>query len=689
MHRPTVVILGSLLVSFQPCKSQTLYEFGNPKAEEQLYIELINRARQNPGQEGARLAGTTDPQVLSAYSQYGVNLTMMQNEFNAILAAPPLAPHASLMTAARGHSDWMLANAVQTHYQNLAPNIEPWDRMQAAGYDWWEAGENVYARAKSVWHAHAGFQVDWGTGGTGGMQSPRGHRDSIHNPLFREIGVGVTFGTNGTVGPQLVTQDFGSQDEADFELFGPNFGTGVAYYDLNSNSFYDVGEGISGLTVNLTGATQFCKTAIGGGWVVPVSNAAATRTVTFSGLNVNQSSSLVFPASKNAKADLKLTYNPPSITSPANALAGNSHNLSFTPVGGATGYKWSRWNPASALPENCESTATITSSTTGTYQILNTTVKQQGSSSFHLENSTGASQWLQLNALYFGGASPSLSFQSQLRASTTSERFKVQVREEGSVVWQDVYSQTGYGNGGEATFNLKTSILTGMSGKAFRVRFLLDFVGTGYYPTSGPSYGWFIDAINFTEVSGLSGGIIQDLTSTSGSASHSAGTYVMSVAPVISERPFPAAYQTLTVSAPVPTFLTWAAGIETAQGLPAGSIANGTSDYDKDGRANLVEYAFGASPVIANDAAPRLPTVQPSSTHLVLRYQRDTALADISLTAEAGTGLDQWKSPGQSGAPAGFTDSLVSTAGTLETREAKLPRSSAPGCFLRIRVTRP
>ena len=57
---------------------------------------------------------------------------------------------------------------------------------------------------------------------------------------------------------------------------------------------------------------------------------AATRTVTFSGLNVNQTINLVVTASQNAKADLKLSYSPPAITSPTTAAAGITHTLVFT-----------------------------------------------------------------------------------------------------------------------------------------------------------------------------------------------------------------------------------------------------------------------------------------------------------------------------------------------------------------------
>ncbi|MES2924739.1 MAG: CAP domain-containing protein [Verrucomicrobiota bacterium] len=1027
------------------CQGQTLYNFGNPTAEEQLYVELINRARANPPAEGARLAATTDPDVTSAYSYFSVNLAMMQTEFNAIPALPPLAPNASLTTAARGHSAWMLANAVQSHNETN-PNNDPFIRMTNAGYTYSTAGENVYAYVKSVWHGHAGFEVDWGTGGTGGMQNPRGHRSSIHNANFREIGVGVVNGTNNTVnppiGPQLVTQDFGARNSS------PNLGTGVAYYDLNSNNFYDLGEGISGLTVNVSGASNYCTTAAGGGWVVPCPTTAETRTVTFSGLNVNQTTSIVFPASQNAKADLMLSYSPPAITSPSTAVAGNNHNVTFNPVGGATSYSWARSTMSTAAAENCESTTNVTTSTTGSYQVSSTTVKQQGTASFHLLNSTGASQSIQLNALYYGGASPSLSFQSRIRYAQTTEQFRVQVKEEGSTIWQNVYSQAGTGGSGETAFALRSAALPGMAGKSFRVRFLLDFPSGSYFTDTSDIVGWFIDAITFSGVSTLSGTVTQSLSGTSGSFTPNSGDYLLSVSPVISGRDFPASYQVLnattgvvsppqiagqpssvtvnsgatatftvtangtspsyqwyvgnsgvttnpisgatgnsyttpalasttsywvrvtnsaatvdsntatatvitppvitppvitsqpvaasivsgssttfnvattgtsptyqwyagnsgvttnpisgansnsfatpplsstasywvrvsnaagnadsntatatvvmppaitghpgsvtvpsgsgttlsvtatganlayqwyqgasgsiqnpisgaisssyitpnlssttsywakvsniagsadsntatvtvaypptilsqpvsptiskntsttlsvtasgpsltyqwyqgnspstttliagatsssyttptlanpksywarvtnsagfanTVTATVTTtngavtrnFGVWASEIETANSLTAGSIANANGDFDKDGRNNLVEYAFGASPIIGNDTAPRLPVVLPSATHLILRYQRDTAVTDITITPETAAGLNNWKSPGQAGAPAGFTDTLTSTASGIETREATVPRSSGAAGFMRMRVTQP
>jgi hypothetical protein len=292
-----------------------LYSIGDPTNDEQYFLELINRARANPTAESVRFATTTDPDVRSSYSYFGVNLVLMQSQFVLIPPAPPLSINATLTTAARAHSQSMLQNNYQSH---SGPDGSLTTRLQSyiAGANGWSIGENIYAYSKSVWYGHAGFEVDWGGGAvSGGMQSPPGHRENIHSTTVREVGIGVALGSNGGsggVGPQLVTQDFGSVGGL------PPFVTGVVYRDLNGNGSYEPGEGVGGVTVSVSNTNSYAVTASSGGYSVPVAG-SGSYTVTFSGGSVptNQQSVSVING-QNVKSDYVVTGSAaPTPTPPA------------------------------------------------------------------------------------------------------------------------------------------------------------------------------------------------------------------------------------------------------------------------------------------------------------------------------------------------------------------------------------
>ncbi len=117
---PAPPITSGFALSIERAESLTapaaqLYSIGDPTNDEQYFLELINRARANPAAESARLATTTDPDVRSSYSYFGVNLVLMQSQFVLIPPAPPLSMNATLTTAARAHSQNMLQNNYQSH----------------------------------------------------------------------------------------------------------------------------------------------------------------------------------------------------------------------------------------------------------------------------------------------------------------------------------------------------------------------------------------------------------------------------------------------------------------------------------------------------------------------------------------------------------------------------------------------
>lgn len=308
---PTVTRSASIVPgsSTTAATALTQYSIGDPTGEEQLYLEYINRARGNPQAEGIRLAATTDPEVLGAYQYFGVNLTLMQSQFAVIVPQPPLSMNALLLAAARAHSVNMLNNAYQGHGDSASGASTVVTRLSSytSGANGYSLGENVYSYAKSVLYGHAGFEVDWGgTALTGGMQNPAGHRLNIHSATFREIGVGVVLGSNGSVGPQLVTQEFGARSDV------LPFVTGVVYQDKNNNGFYDAGEGIGGVNVMVSGSNFYAVTAASGGYSVPVPG-DGTYVVTFSGGSVPSASRTATVA---AGSSVKLDYVAATLATP-------------------------------------------------------------------------------------------------------------------------------------------------------------------------------------------------------------------------------------------------------------------------------------------------------------------------------------------------------------------------------------
>jgi len=286
----------------------TQYSIGDPTAEEQLVLEFINRARADANAEAQRLLTTTDEDVLNAINFFNVDLDVMVNQFATLdQTLPPLSMNAQLTTAARLHSQDMFNNVFQGHISSddpVSPN-EPedssGDRVRHQGYNFMNLGENVFSFARSVFQSHAAFQIDWGFTPTG-IQDPPGHRTNIHGSAFREAGIGIVLGTNSSgndsVGPILITHDFGVQ------LIGATpFITGVAYDDQNGNAFYDIGEGLGGINVDVNGSDFFAVTATTGGYSVPVIG-NGNYLVTFSSPSItDQTTQVVISNSENKKLD--------------------------------------------------------------------------------------------------------------------------------------------------------------------------------------------------------------------------------------------------------------------------------------------------------------------------------------------------------------------------------------------------
>lgn len=270
-------IIGKNIPTKTPQTQKVLvaYSHGDPTVEEQYTLELINRARANPKAEGIRLVDTPDPDVQGAISFFSISKNLVKSQFDTYPSRPPLAFHPKLIDCARGHSKDMKDNDFQSHSGSNGSSMT--DRINKVAYSGWTGiGENVFSYAKSMWHAHAGFNIDWGADN----QVTLGHRKNIMNyegSLYTEIGVGVLEDNNpGTqVGKYIITHNFGAR--------GDKYITGVAYKDNNNNGFYDMGEGLAGIKVELSKGNYFAITSTSGGYAIPVTGLTGSVTVTATG----------------------------------------------------------------------------------------------------------------------------------------------------------------------------------------------------------------------------------------------------------------------------------------------------------------------------------------------------------------------------------------------------------------------
>ena len=256
----------------------------NPSAEEQYMLELLNRFRTDPHGELARLtnslsgeARSSDPDINSALDFFNVNGPVLQSQWSALTAVPPLAQNEALYRMAELQSENMILDDMQEHNLPGRPGLA--ERADMFDYDYSILGENIFAYAESVFHGHGAFAIDWGAG-PNGIQNPPGHRQSMLSSQFREIGIRILPETAQAteVGPLVITQNFGTR-----QSFGDAWLVGVVFDDQNTNEFYTVGEGLGGVTVTaVSGSGTFITTTFdAGGYQMQLP--ADTYTVTFSG----------------------------------------------------------------------------------------------------------------------------------------------------------------------------------------------------------------------------------------------------------------------------------------------------------------------------------------------------------------------------------------------------------------------
>jgi hypothetical protein len=315
-----------------------------PTEYEQYFLELINRARSAPEAEvQLALANSTNPSGTFARIYYPFVGVPSLNEGppalgDAAYTIPggpkqPLAFNPDLVAVSRAYAGVCQQNNSIDHYFN---NTDPDGRMTSGGYTtdfpwndaleipvggglfygpgaenlsqvlgtlpWGSTEHAVDLRREALDVMHHGLFVD-------GSASDRSHRLTMMAGDYREVGIGLSFGTDPKdANPTFWQSAYACMDAGHQEGRGP-FITGVVYREKVADGFYTPGQGeaLGGLSVQILQsgtATEVARTttfASGGyGVLVPASH---TYDVVITGPQVSRTLRAVVVGTLNVKVD--------------------------------------------------------------------------------------------------------------------------------------------------------------------------------------------------------------------------------------------------------------------------------------------------------------------------------------------------------------------------------------------------
>ena len=362
--------ISGLSQAVAPQTATTRYDSGDPTPEEQLVLEYINRARADPRAEGVRLRN--DPNYLWR------NLPNASGP-SAVGVRPPLAMNKALLLSARFHNDDMYKNGFFGHQDTVYGTA--WiKRLVAFGYNPLIAYENIGA-----WGSPTTAEDELMMDGDCLDSNACFHRIILFSSSSSEVGIGWL------ATPGYLTQDFASQNPAS-GYPGP-FLVGVVYNDANGNNFYDIGEGISGVTITPSTGTYYAVTSTSGGYAFPIGT-SGTITVTASGPGFGSISKTVTLTGANVKLDFtpqnqSTLMTTTSISETQTSQTQPTTTASETQASTSSSVTWS--STTSSETQTATSTSETQTNTSTSITLTTTTTVQTQASTSTSETETSTS----------------------------------------------------------------------------------------------------------------------------------------------------------------------------------------------------------------------------------------------------------------------------------------------------------
>lgn len=293
----------------------------------------------------------------------------------------------------------------------------------------------------------------------------------------------------------------------------------------------------------------------------------------------------------------------------------------------------------------------VVASITGGYSLRTNLLAQSGSPGtaagskvFHLAFPSFSEQGFEIDRDILPSASSALIFSNLFRYSTTVNRLSAEVSTNSGVTWTEVWGRNGVGGGDpsywDTSWQAGGAALGGYQGTPTRIRFIFRHNGSAFI-NAGNGYGCFLDNVQVTASQELESPTITDVGTSSNFTLNAASAggalvegqqYYLRVRPTLGCKAFPFS-ESLYVTAVAPG------------GYPSWSFApivgGAEVDYDRDGRENGIEYAFGMDPTDPSDGAG-LPGPTCAEGLWGLRCIEPDGVAGVTYGAEYSTNLIHW-----------------------------------------------
>ena len=384
-----------------------------------------------------------------------------------------------------------------------------------------------------------------------------------------------------------------------------------------------------------------------------------------------------------------------TVTGPTSAAVGLNNPYAVNQLPESSGLRVRAGSlAASAWTEGAEdpSAAIIDGTSTSTPYTLRLaaggTLVAAGTKAFHLAFPTlnDALQSFTISRDFVPSATSHLQFKNRFRFVTLASYLNAEVSIDGGGTWKEIWRRTGDANSNSGnSANLESAYqtvdsataLTPFVGKVVRLRFTYNYPASSSIFTGTTSFfGAFVDAITVTNAQDLTTVSTTDLpngTTTYNFTPPSAGTYALqSQMAMGGNHLFDYGPFTTVTAATATAQQTWR-NTQFGAATNSGNAAD-TADGDRDGLANVIEYAFGLNPTSPQPTSADLPKATRSGNNLLFTFKPNPAATGLTYIVQKSTTLGAW------------TPTPAVLASGVYTATVPI---SGPRLILRLQVTNP